>query len=174
MSITPAQIQTLVETELTRIDDPRVITHIRSLLVEPTVVLREWNYGVPGQTYPCWSVLNHTQSNTGIAYCEFGFGPRAPWGLVSLSGASINMSIGMDSGWYPSLLEAYFESWASVDLPIWRVFIYKLEDVPWPGTALTEESDWNSTWEELRRREGADPKSLYLHSHSIRIRPIET
>ena len=171
MSITATQIQALVEAELARIDDQRVITHIRGLLVEPTVVLRAWNYGIPGQTYPCWAVLNHPQSNTGIAYCEFGFGPRAPWGLVSLPGASY-MAIGMDSGWYPSLLEAYFESWASVELPIWRVFKQKGDS--WPGTPLTEESDWNSTWEELHRREAADPKSLYLHSHSIQIRPIET
>jgi len=82
---------------------------------------REWDYGVPGQTYPCWSVLNHIESNTGIAFCEFGFGPRSPWGLVMLSGAE-HMSLGMDAGWFETFLEAYFDSRAITDLPIWRVF----------------------------------------------------
>ncbi len=48
-------------------------------------------------------------SNTGIAYCEFGFGPRNPWGLVFLSRGSI----GMDSAWYESFWASYFESMAA-------------------------------------------------------------
>jgi hypothetical protein len=171
MSITPTQIQVLVETELTMLNNSRVKSHIRQLLVEPTAVSREWDYGVPGQAYPCWTVLNHTESNTGIAYCEFGFGPRAPWGLVKLSGDS-QMSIGMDSAWFESFLEAYFESMAAGDLPIWRVF--RQEGDSYPGTALTEESNWNSTWNEVYRRRVADSSSRYNCHHSIQIRPNET
>jgi hypothetical protein len=80
MSITAAQIQAFIEIELKTLNDLRITTHIRSLLVEPMPVLRGWDYGTPDQAYPCWAVLNHPQSNTGIAYCEFGFGPSAPWG----------------------------------------------------------------------------------------------
>lgn len=171
MSITPTQIQAVVEAELATLNDPRVTSHIRRLLVEPTTLLRKWDYGAPGQTYPCWAVLNHTESNTGIAYCEFGFGPRAPWGLVFLSGTS-HMSIGMDSAWFKSFLEAYFESKAAADLPIWRVF--RQEGDSYPGIALTGESDWNSTWDEVYRRRVADSSSRYNCHHSIQIQPNET
>jgi hypothetical protein len=59
-------------------------------------------------TYPCWTVLEHVPSNTGIAYCAEGFGPTDPWSLVHLTGP--HMSIGMDSGWYVSLEGAMRES----------------------------------------------------------------
>ncbi|KIQ34620.1 hypothetical protein RT97_07530 [Variovorax paradoxus] len=165
MSISPALIRQLVETELSRIPDARVQTHIRSLLVEPVEIMREWDYGTPGEAYPCWTVLNHEASNTGIAYCESGFGPQAPWGLVVLSGAN-DMSIGMDSGWFFSLAEAYFESSAATDLSIWRVFRQKGEET-YPGTALTPESDWASTWEEIYRLRAADPAARYHCGHSV-------
>ena len=164
MPIEPTQIKSLVEAELLELHDARVTSHIRKLLVEPTVILRAWDHGAPSQTYPCWAILNHTKSNTGIAYCEFGFGPRAPWGLVALSGSS-NMSIGMDSGWFVSFIDAYFDSRASIDLPIWRVF--KQEGDLFPGTALTEESDWNSTWKEVYRLRAADTGSRYDCNQSI-------
>ncbi|CAG0933531.1 hypothetical protein TFLX_03094 [Thermoflexales bacterium] len=64
--------------------------------------------GKKGQTYPCWIVLEHKESNTGIAYCDYGFGPKDPWGLVFLSGDSM----GMDSGWFSSLEDAFRESMA--------------------------------------------------------------
>jgi hypothetical protein len=49
-------------------------------------------------------VLEHTESNTGIAYSEGGFGPHDPWGLVSLSGD--HMGVGMDASWYTTLESA--------------------------------------------------------------------
>ena len=105
MSVTPAKIQALLETELSALTDQRVISHVRSLLVEPTAVMRDWAYGRLGERYPCWAVLNHNDSNTGIAYCESGFGPKCPWGLVFLSGTQ-HMFIGMDSAWYERFLDA--------------------------------------------------------------------
>ena len=53
-------------------------------------------------------VLKHQHSDTGIAYCEQGFGPSDPWGLVFLSGD--HMGIGMDSGWFSTLESAMRES----------------------------------------------------------------
>ena len=103
-------IVSLVEKELTRIGDPILFAAIRSLLVTPYPVERDWNYGLPGQKYTCWTVLEHRASNTGIAYCESGFGPSSPWGLVCLSGEV--MSIGMDSASYTSLEGAMRESQA--------------------------------------------------------------
>jgi len=103
-------IASLVERELTRIADPILLAAIRRLLVTPYPVERDWDYGSPGQKYTCWTVLEHRASNTGIAYCESGFGPSAPWGLVFLSGEV--MSMGMDSAWFASLEDAMRESQA--------------------------------------------------------------
>jgi hypothetical protein len=120
MAINTETLKALVENELVRIADTRVTTHIRSLLIEPRPVLRDWDYGVKGQQFVCWNALKHGASNTGIAYCESGFGPQTPWGLVVLEGP--HMSMGMDSGWFRTLLGANFESFAATELPIWRVF----------------------------------------------------
>jgi len=56
------------------------------------------------------TVIEHRESNTGIAFCNQGFGPAYPWGLVFLSGE--HMSIGMDSGWFISLEQAMRDSMA--------------------------------------------------------------
>jgi hypothetical protein len=160
MALTAATIQALIEAEISSLQDSRVVSHIRSLLVEPTEILREWDYGESGQTFPCWLVLSHLQSNTGIAYCEFGFGPKNPWGLVFLSGGSL----GMDCGWFASFADAYFDSMASTDLPIWRVF--KQDEDSYPGTALTAETDWDSAWREIERLRSIDPISRYDCCHN--------
>lgn len=94
-------ISKLVRDELARVVDERLVQRISELLVEPYCVDRVWDYGAVGVAYPCWTVLEHVQSNTGIAYCTEGFGPAYPWGLVYLTGPT--MSIGMDSGWFVSL-----------------------------------------------------------------------
>jgi hypothetical protein len=161
---TPTQIQALIAAELSQINDSRLLSHIRSLLVDPVAILRDWDYGVADESYLCWAVLDHSSSNTGIAYCAQGFGPNYPWGLVFLSGQS-NMSIGMDSGWYESFMSAYMESMAVSELPIWRA--YKQDDCEYPGVALTEESSWDSTWEEVYRLRKLDPDGRYHCSQSI-------
>jgi hypothetical protein len=83
MSVTARVLETAIEGELAGVSDSRVVQHIRGMLVAPHVVLRNWDYGEPGQQYPCWFVLQDAQSSGEIAYCEYGFGPRCPWGLVS-------------------------------------------------------------------------------------------
>ncbi len=161
MGITPEKIKALLEDELSTLKDPRVLSHIRSLLVEPVVSSREWDYGESEQSFPCWLVLAHPSSNTGIAYCEFGFGPRTPWGLVFLS----DRSMGMDCGWFAFFLASYFESQAAADLAIWRVF--KRTNALESGLAVTEESDWDSTWKEVERLRSAEPNLHYDCWHDI-------
>ena len=155
MAIDSDTLKTLVRDELGRTADARVTTHIRSLLVEPTPVLRDWDYGVKGQQYVCWSVLEHGPSNTAIAYCETGFGPKAPWGLVALEGP--HMSMGMDSGWFTTLLQAYFDSVATL-LPIWRVF---KTDPAGQRLPLTPESGWDETWKQVMRHREEDSASRF-------------
>jgi hypothetical protein len=107
---TADQISSLGREELDRIADPTLLNRIRELLVAPYPVRRDWDYGHAGERFTCWTVLEHRPSNTAIAYCEHGFGPANPWGLVFLSGEQ--MSIGMDSGWFSTLESAMRESMA--------------------------------------------------------------
>ena len=77
-------ISDLVEREILRISDKNLVQRIRELLVVPYPVERGWDYGAIDEQYVCWTVLEHPASNTGIAFCEKGFGPSDPWGLVSI------------------------------------------------------------------------------------------
>jgi hypothetical protein len=108
-----SDIEKLVQNELNRMV-PDLLAAVRPLLVVPRMEMREWDYGVEGQTYPCWFVLEHQPSKSGIAYCAEGFGPTYPWGLLFLQGEWLSM--GMDAGWYGSLEGAFRESMAC-DLP---------------------------------------------------------
>jgi hypothetical protein len=101
-------ISDLVGQELSLITDGALLECIRKLLVAPYPVERDWDYGSPGERFVCWTLLEHRPSNTGIAYCSEGFGPRNPWGLVFLTGP--HMGIGMDSGWFARLEDAVRES----------------------------------------------------------------
>jgi hypothetical protein len=104
------EISSLVRQELDHVTDLALLNRIRELLVTPHPVERDWDYGHFGERFTCWTVLEHTPSNTAIAYCEQGFGPSDPWGLVFLSGE--HMGIGMDSAWFSTLESAMRESMA--------------------------------------------------------------
>jgi hypothetical protein len=108
--LTSHSISALVAEQLAQISDSILASRIKELLVTPYPVERAWDYGFKGQTFTCWTVLEHQPTNTGIAYCSEGFGPSYPWGLVYLSGA--HMNIGMDSGWHLTLEAAMRESMA--------------------------------------------------------------
>jgi len=72
--------------------------------------------------------------------------------------------MGMDTGWFGSFLEPYFDAIACA-LPIWRVF--KKEGEGLPGRALTGEAGWNETWEEIYRLRKSDPDGHYDCHHSV-------
>ncbi len=103
--LTSEVVASLVDTQLALIEDPLLLSHLRALRVRPYPVLRHWDYGPPGRAFTCWTVLEHTQSNTAIAYCDQGFGPSDPWGVVSLSGP--DNWIGTDAAWYAYLEDAF-------------------------------------------------------------------
>jgi len=111
----------LIERELQAIRDPAIRDLVGRLRVDPYPVERNWDYGAADQTYTCWTVLEHRPSNTGVAYCDAGFGPTCPWGIVFLAGP--HMNIGMDSGWFSSLECAVRESmaWEGENLPGYQV-----------------------------------------------------
>jgi hypothetical protein len=168
MAINAETIKTLIEDELQSVSDSRVVAHICGLLVEPHIVLHGWDYGEPGQQYPCWMVLEDPKTGAKIAYCEYGFGRTNPWGLVGPV-STARPSIGMDCAWYTRFLNAYFESFASTELPIWRVFRRELDRTQTP---ITDGGSWDETWArvyELRRNDPANAK-IYLCDHSIPYR----
>ncbi|MGJ4950750.1 hypothetical protein [Bradyrhizobium sp. HKCCYLS20291] len=164
MSIDPELLESLVEGELAAVSDERVLAHIRGMLVAPHMVLRDWDYGQPGQQYPCWFVLRDPESGAEIAYCEHGFGPRCPWGLVSSADEPKFRHMGMDSGWSTSFLDAFFESFACVALPIWKVIKV---DADGSRTCLTDEGAWDSTWQRVYELRDRDPTARYDCGHDI-------
>ncbi|MDJ0611928.1 MAG: hypothetical protein QNJ67_23350 [Kiloniellales bacterium] len=160
-------VNRLVDSDLERVSEPRVLSHIRDLRVEPKEVMRLWDYGEPGQRFPCWSVFEHKASNTGIAYCEEGFGPKHPWGLVFLDGDESQRSIGVDTSWFETFLDAYFDSMASCDLAIWCVV---KTDASGAQRSLTKQGGWDETWEQVYLFREKDPGSRYDCEHDIALR----
>lgn len=108
MGLDQHHVQILVREQLRHIADSGQRTRIEALLVTPHCVFLDWDYGEPGEQYPGWMVIEHAKSDTGIAYCEHGFGPECPWGLVGLQPS--DRSMGMDSGWFRTLEEAFGDS----------------------------------------------------------------
>ena len=165
MPVTARVLESLIENELAAVTDARVVKHIRGMLVEPHVVLRDWDYGAPGQQYPCWIVLRDAQSGGEIAYCEFGFGPPCPWGLMRGSGhEERNQSMGADSGWFTTFLDAFFDSFACAALPIWKVIRVEADGI---RTPLTDEDAWDATWSRISELRTSDPTGRYECGHGI-------
>jgi hypothetical protein len=108
MALDASAVSALVDAELSGITDPAVAALIQQLRIPPRVEARPWDYSGPGQ-YPCWFVLEDRDVNIGVAYCEHGFGPKAPWGLLWLTGR--HQSMGDDSGWFISLENAVRDGW---------------------------------------------------------------
>jgi hypothetical protein len=160
MTVDARQLTALIESELAKLSDDRVVAHIRAHLVEPTMVMRRWNYGPPDQRYACWTVLRHSSSNTGIAYCESGFGPRSPWGLVFLEGDEEHTSMGADCSWYTTFLQTFFDSGPATELPIWRAF--KTDSEYRQREPLSDEGDWDETWAKVMALRESDPAGQYF------------
>ncbi len=98
------ELDSSLERELSMITDLSLRQEVRLLLGEPVLTRCEWEYGVPGETFPCWKIAESPTKRVGIFYCEMGFGPKNPWGLVML-GAPIP-AMGQDSAWFPTFREA--------------------------------------------------------------------
>lgn len=162
----PNDLRSLIEAELAELSDARVLAYVRGLLVEPRVELRDWDYGSPGQQYPCWIVLEDAPTDTAVAYCESGFGPKAPWGLFGLNGepGQPKPSMGMDSAWMTSFLDVFFDSMAATKLPIWRVQVHGA------SVFVSDEMSWQDAWRERDRLQAENPATAYGVGHGIRCR----
>lgn len=117
MSLASDSISRLVQEELASIQDPVVREGLIRILIPPERHVRNWDYGWPGERFACWTLAVHGQSERSLVYCERGFGPNAPWGLVHAT----NLWFGNESNWYRSLRDCFLDSWAAAELPIWQV-----------------------------------------------------
>src|SRR5438105_2570661 len=102
MAIDAATVRRLFDAEIARISDPVITALVERWGVSPRCEMRPWSYG--NVDYPCWLVLEDKASNVGVGYCEYGFGPKCPWGLLWLTGTHLYM--GDDSQWFPTLEQA--------------------------------------------------------------------
>jgi hypothetical protein len=123
MPCTAADVAAHVARELPTLADADVREALRSRIIPPEEHVRKWEWGAPGETYPCWTVVSDPATDTAIVYSEHGFGPSAPWGLVFIS----RPWFGMDSAWFRRLEDAFVDSFMAAGLPIWDVAV---EDAP--------------------------------------------
>ena len=78
MAVSPETVSRLLSDQVALIAQPDLRAFYEAHAVTPSVELRDWDYGESGQTYPCWLVWRNNGANSGIAYCEHGFGPGNP------------------------------------------------------------------------------------------------
>jgi len=96
------KITQLVENEIAKIDQLELIEVIQNHRTTPRVESREWNYGYA--SYDCWILIENSKLNCAIAFCESGFDPESPFGVLAAHRGDLSM--GMDSEWYLSLEDA--------------------------------------------------------------------
>jgi hypothetical protein len=77
MTVTPDAIKKLICQELAQVSGALPLAAVKELLVEPGLVMSDWDYGEVDEQFACWTVLHDPSSNIGIAYCESGFGPTS-------------------------------------------------------------------------------------------------
>lgn len=152
-------LKKMLRDELQTLTDPRVLDNLAQRLCEPRIELFDWSYA--DAQYPCWIVLEDDPANsdTGIVYCEQGFGPRCPWGLMWLTPENGRREMGQDSDWYTSFLKAYWESRAPIALPIWRVFELNSNE------ALSGEMAWEKAWDMQKELQSRNETSRYYVRH---------
>jgi hypothetical protein len=100
--ISELEIQRLVDAELSIVVELSRREALRATVIHPKAVRLKWNYGKPGQQFQCWVAARSENSQQYIVYCDQGFGPAYPWGIV---GASED-SMGMDGQWHIGLEHA--------------------------------------------------------------------
>ena len=108
MTLDAIAIIQIFNAEVSAIADAAIVNLIERFRVPPRLETRPWDYDAHGE-YPCWFVIEDRAANIGVAYCQHGFGPKAPWGLLWLTGRRLSM--GDDSGWFTSLAGAVREGW---------------------------------------------------------------
>ncbi len=107
------EIDDIVSAQRASFKDASVSAAVARLGVQPYKSVRAWDYGEPGERFCCWIIAESRKENLAVAYCERGFGPEHPWGVILHRGDDFQMSMGMDSDWFGTLEEVFTRSWAA-------------------------------------------------------------
>jgi hypothetical protein len=163
--VTPEDVTALVRDDMRALHDARVAAHVTSLLLAPPrPLLFAWPFGSGGERFDGFLVLDHPPSGTGIAYCRDGLGPEAPWALIFTTGLGSPPSTGRPDESYPRFLDAYFESKASADVPIWRVREWRTSR---DGAWVSGELPWDEAWARVAELRASAPHAQYYCDHSV-------
>jgi hypothetical protein len=98
----PRDMRRLVDGEFASIGDSSRRAELRSTLVSPQALSLAWDYGTPGEQFECWLIGFSKEGKKRLIYCDRGFGPAYPWGIV---GAKED-GMGMDCQWHVGLEHA--------------------------------------------------------------------
>jgi hypothetical protein len=155
-SLTSESIKHLVSQQLAAITDPTVYEALSALLVEPVLSPRMW---IDGDTvYPCWTVAVDGITNTHYVYSGPDFYlPALLWGIVGGS----DHFLGMDSNWFETLERAFYDSWASAALPIWRVVKRATDDIERSVTCDLTDKQAHELVSSLNAKHASDNESLF-------------
>ncbi len=93
----------MLSRELVQIPDEARKGALRSVMVEPRLEHRSWDYGPPGDRHACWVVARSPNLGTVIVYCRSGFGPSDPWGVLPADSGHL----GADGQWFKTLDDAF-------------------------------------------------------------------
>jgi hypothetical protein len=109
------EVDEILVSEISKIAQPDLITTIESRRITPRSEIRDWDYSPKDAQYECWVCVEDISSKSCVAYCQEGFGPTYPWGLLELHGD--NASLGMDAQWYRTLEDAVRAAsfWAGIN-----------------------------------------------------------
>jgi hypothetical protein len=138
------EILDLIEAELVDFSDVEIIDFIKTHLIDPAPLDLAWDYGEPDVKFRGWSVLEDAITGTRIVYCEQGFGPTNPWGLVSCYVETPSM--GQDTGWFTTFLDAFFDSLSSTRLQIYQVVV---TDQDGNRSFIGEPGGWDDAWQQV-------------------------
>lgn len=164
MTTSAAEVAAAIDEDLANLRDWRVRAGIMAFRVAPPAPIRlAWDYGQPGETFGGWLVFSDPRQRTGIAYCNQGFGPKNPWGLIATGETCPSM--GMDSGWFQRFMDAWFDSFSAADVPIWKV-IRRSKDKS-ARELITGELSWQEAWDIINRLRQEDPAHRYDCEHDI-------
>ncbi len=106
--ITKEDVIAEIASQLKLIKDSKMAEKIKSYLVDPSSHLTIWDYSESETKYPVWLMIVSEADDAGILFSEYGFGFRN-WGLTKVSDRPFYF--GMDFQWYPTLEEAFLDSW---------------------------------------------------------------
>ena len=67
--------------------------------------------------------------------------------------------MGMDSGWFSTLIEAFYDSSPATRLPIWRVYEFADDG---SSFAISDEGDWDPAWVLCKALGKEHPGTRYL------------